>query len=171
MQTVGCLGGVKYAMDKAIVQGKDLTNVQAQDQATGWVVTFDVMIPAAGNLGKLTTQMVSQYYSASTGQATSPLDLLAVVLDGDLQGQPPQVTQPFSSSGEINGGSVGFSQSQATQLADVLKYGSLPLSFQNLYTSSVSPSLGSDLRWVAGLRPVSARRLAAGVGCNWTWQV
>jgi len=26
----------------------------------------------------------------------------------------------------------------------VLKYGSLPLSFQNLYTSSVSPSLGSD---------------------------
>jgi preprotein translocase subunit SecD len=54
------------------------------------------------------------------------------------------VTQPFSSSGEINGGSAGFSQSQANQLADVLKYGSLPLSFKNLYTSSVSPSLGSD---------------------------
>jgi preprotein translocase subunit SecD len=144
VQTVACLNGVKYAMDKAIVQGKDLSNVAAQDQTTGWVVTFDVKNPTAGKLGALTTQMVSQYYSSSTGQATSPLDLLAVVLDGDLQGQPPQVTQPFSSSGEINGGSVGFSQGQATQLADVLKYGSLPLSFQNLYTSSVSPSLGSD---------------------------
>jgi preprotein translocase subunit SecD len=144
VQTVTCLNGVKYAMDKAIVQGKDLSNVQAQDQTTGWVVTFGVRNPTAGKLGALTTQMVSQYYSSSTGQATSPLDLLAVVLDGDLQGQPPQVTQAFSSSGEINGGSVGFSQGQATQLADVLKYGSLPLSFQNLYTSSVSPSLGSD---------------------------
>jgi preprotein translocase subunit SecD len=144
VQTVACQNGVKYALDKAIVQGKDLTNVQAQDLTTsGWVVTFDVKNPAAGKLGALTTQMVNQYYSASTGAATSPLDLLAVVLDGDLQ-SVPQVTQPFSSSGEINGGSAGFSQGQATQLANVLKYGSLPLSFQNLYTSQVSPSLGSD---------------------------
>jgi preprotein translocase subunit SecD len=143
-QTVACLNGVKYAMDKAVVQGKDLANVQAQDQTTGWVVTFDVKNPAAGALGKLTTTMSGQYYDSSTGQATSPLDLLAVVLDGDLQGQPPQVQGAFSTSGEINGGSVGFSQSQATQLADVLKYGSLPLSFQNLYTSQVSASLGSD---------------------------
>jgi preprotein translocase subunit SecD len=144
VQTVACQNGIKYALDKAIVQGKDLTNVAAQDVTTsGWVVTFDVRNPAAGNLGTLTTNMVKQYYDPSTGAANSPLDLLAVVLDGDLQ-SVPQVTQAFSSSGEINGGSAGFSQSQATQLADVLKYGSLPLSFQNLYTSSVSPSLGSD---------------------------
>ena len=143
-QTISCLGGTKYAMDKAVVQGKDLTNVAAQDETTqGWVVTFDVKNPAAGALGKLTTAMVGSYYDSSTGQATSPLDLLAIVLDGDLQ-SVPQVSQAFSSSGEINGGSAGFSQSQASQLADVLKYGSLPLEFKNLYTSSVSPSLGSD---------------------------
>ena len=141
VQTVGCQNGVKYALDKAVVQGKDLTNVQAQDQTAGWVVTFNVRNPAAGELGRLTTTMASQYYSG--GQATSPLDLLAIVLDGDLT-SVPQVQQAFSSSGEINGGSGGFSQGQATQLADVLKYGSLPLSFKNLYTSSVSPSLGSD---------------------------
>ena len=144
VQTVACQNGVKYVLDKAIVQGKDLTGVQAVDSPTqGWVVQFNVKQPAAGKLGTLTTQMVAQDYSASTGQATSPLDLLAVVLDGDLQ-SVPQVTQAFSTSGEINGGSAGFSQGQATQLADVLKYGSLPLSFQNLYTSQVSPSLGSD---------------------------
>jgi preprotein translocase subunit SecD len=70
--------------------------------------------------------------------------LLAVVLDGELQGSPPQVTQPISNSGEINGGTGGFSQGQATTLANVLKYGSLPLSFRNLETSSVSASLGAD---------------------------
>jgi preprotein translocase subunit SecD len=143
VQTVACQNGIKYALDKAVVQGKDLTNVQAQDQTSGWVVTFDVKNPAAGKLGTLTTTMASQYYNASTGSATSPLDFLAIVLDGDLQ-SVPQVQQAFSTSGEINGGSAGFSQSQANQLADVLKYGSLPLSFQNLFTSSVSASLGSD---------------------------
>ncbi len=143
VQTVSCDGGTKYAMNKAVVQGKDLSGVQAQDQTSGWVVTFNVKNPAAGALGQLTTTMVSQYYDSSTGSATSPLDLLAIVLDGDIQ-SAPQVSQAISSSVQVYGGSVGFTQSQADQLADVLKYGSLPLSFKNLYTSSVSPSLGSD---------------------------
>lgn len=143
-QTVACYGGVKYALGPAVVQGTDLTNVQAQDQQTGWAVTFNVKSPASAALGALTTTMASHYYNVSTGQATSPLDLLAVVLDGQLQGQPPQVQSAISSNGQINGGSGGFSQAQATQLAEVLKYGSLPLSFRNLETASVSATLGSD---------------------------
>ena len=143
-QTVSCYGGVKYALGPAVVQGTDLTGVQAQDQQTGWAVTFNVKSPASKALGTLTTTMASQYYNTSTGQATSPLDLLAVVLDGDLQGTPPQVQSAISTNGQITGGSNGFTQSQATQLAEVLKYGSLPLSFRNLYTSSVSASLGAD---------------------------
>jgi len=143
VQTVTCFGGSKYAMAPAVVQGNDLSGVQAQDQATGWVVLFNVRNPAAGNLGTLTTTMYNQYYRSSDPNK-QVLNLLAVVLDGDLQGSPPQVTSPISTSGEINGGTGGFSQSQATQLADVLKYGSLPLSFKNLNTSSVSATLGSD---------------------------
>jgi preprotein translocase subunit SecD len=143
VQTVSCLNGTKYAMAAAVVQGKDIDNVAAQDETSGWIVNFDVKNPAAGALGTLTTSMNKQYYDSSTGQATSPLDLLAVVLDGDIQ-SAPQVTTPISTSVQVQGGSIGFTQSQATQLADVLKYGSLPLSFKNLYTSSVSPTLGSD---------------------------
>ena len=136
----------KYAMDKAVVQGKDLSNVQAVDQTTGWAVTFDVKSPASTALGTLTTKMADDYYpSVSSSANDQVLDLLAVVLDGELQGSPPQVTSAISTSGQINGGTgAGFSQSEATTLADVLKYGSLPLSFHNLYTSSVSASLGSD---------------------------
>jgi preprotein translocase subunit SecD len=148
-QTVGCFGGVKYAFDKAVVQGKDLSNVQAQALATGaWVVNFTVNGPAASALGTLTTKMVTDFYPSTTGTAFNPnsftLNQLAVVLDGNLQGAPPQVTGAISTSGEINGGSSGFSQTQATQLADVLKYGSLPLSFTPLQISSVSPALGSS---------------------------
>jgi preprotein translocase subunit SecD len=146
IQTIACFDGNKYAMDKAVVQGKDLSGVAAQDQTTGWVVVFNVKSPASSALGTLTTSMYDKYYSSvGTNADDQVLDLLAVVLDGELQGSPPQVTQPFSSSGEINGGTGnGFSQSEAESLANVLKYGSLPLSFRNLNTSGVSASLGSD---------------------------
>jgi len=135
----------KYALAPAVVQGSDLTDVQAVDQTTGWVVTFNVKSPASKALGTLTTEMSSKYYDSSTGQETSPLDDLAVVLDGVLQGTPPQVTSAISDSGQIQGSTTSpFSQTQAQTLADVLKYGSLPLSFKNLYTSSVSAALGAD---------------------------
>ncbi len=143
VQTVSCYQGVKYAMAAAVVQGKDIDNVAAQDETSGWIVTFDVKNPAAKALGTLTTGMVSKYYSSSEGAATSPLDLLAVVLDGTVQ-SAPEVQTAISTSVQVNGGSTGFTQTQASQLADVLKYGSLPLQFKNLYTSSVSPTLGSD---------------------------
>jgi len=144
VQTVSCFGGNKYALAPAVVQGKDISGAQAVDQVAGWVVTFNVKNPAAGNLGNLTTTMFNQYYKSSDPNK-QVLDLLGVVLDGDLQGAPPQVTSPISTSVQVTGGTGnGFSQAQATQLADVLKYGSLPLSFKNLNTSSVSPSLGSD---------------------------
>jgi preprotein translocase subunit SecD len=144
VQTVSCFGGEKYALNKAVVQGKDLSGVQAQDQTTGWVVVFDVKNPAANNLGVLSTQMYNQGYK-SADPNKQVLDLLATVLDGDLQGSPPQVTSPISTSVQVSGGTGNpFSQAQATQLSNVLKYGSLPLSFRNLNTSSVSASLGSD---------------------------
>jgi preprotein translocase subunit SecD len=40
------------------------------------------------------------------------------------------------------GGSSGFTQAQATSLADALKYGSLPLNFQPLDENTVSAQLG-----------------------------
>src|SRR5262249_43748084 len=125
-QTVTCLKDPvthtweKYALSSAVVQGQDLTNVQATDTGTGqgWIVSFNVKSPASARLGALTQTMATRYYNSSTGQATSPLDLLAVVLDGELQGSPPQVQSQISTSGEINGGTGGFSQGQATTLAN-----------------------------------------------------
>jgi preprotein translocase subunit SecD len=152
-QTVACFdagtaSALKYALAPATVQGKDLSSVNAELDTSGqWQVVFDVKEPEATALGNLTTKMVD---------AAAPTNGLAVVLDGQLQGAPPAVQGVITTSGEINGGSSGFTQAQATSLANVLKYGSLPLSFTTLYISSVSPQLGSA--------QLSAGLIAAGIG-------
>jgi len=88
------------------------------------------------------------------GKTQSPLDDLAVVLDGKV------ISFPAINQGPIVGGSAqitgNFDQSSATSLANVLSYGALPLSFQQQSVESVSPQLGHD-QLVAGL-------IAAGLG-------
>jgi preprotein translocase subunit SecD len=146
VQTVSCgsEGGVlyKFVLDKAHVRGKDIKSASAT-QATSNVywqtnLTFDGKGGSA--FGALTEQMNSKY--ASGGQPTSPLDYLAVVLDGQV------ISFPAIDQGAITGGSAQitgqFSQTQATNLANVLNYGALPLTFTKESVQSISPSLGSD---------------------------
>jgi preprotein translocase subunit SecD len=149
VQTVACqdINGVpyKYALDKAVVVGTDLTGVSADYVSPGgWVIEFNVKSPASTALLNLTTTQASLYNTATSepGGADYFLNQIAVVLDGDIQ-STPQTQQAFGPSGEINGGSTGFSEAQADNLANILKYGQLPLSFKQLDLSSVSPQLGS----------------------------
>jgi preprotein translocase subunit SecD len=65
----------------------------------------------------------------------------AIVLDGIVQSAPTNATA-IDGNAQITG---NFDQSSATALANVLKYGSLPLSFQDNATSeTVSPTLGKS---------------------------
>ena len=81
------------------------------------------------------------------------LDQFAVVLDGKTISAP-------TVNGAITGGSAlisgTFTQSDATELANVLSYGALPLTFVKQSVQSVSPQLGAS-QLKAGL-------IAAGVG-------
>jgi preprotein translocase subunit SecD len=143
-QLVVCYQGEKYALDKAVISGTDLSSASAQYITSSWVIQFNVKSPASGRLLALTTKMADDYYPTVSSNATSSaLDLLAVVLDGNIV-QAPQVQSAFGPSGQIQGSSAApFTQNSATQLANILKYGQLPLSFVNLDTSSVSPQLGA----------------------------
>jgi preprotein translocase subunit SecD len=151
-QAVGCnkISGVlyKYAMAKPVMTGKDLTSVAAvaNTQGAGFIVNFNVKSAAASKLGLLTQVMATRYYpniQTDTTGASFYLAQLAVVLDGQVTSSP-NVQGQITNSGEINGGSGGgFNQSQANQLANVLKYGQLPLTFKTLDSSAVSPQLGS----------------------------
>jgi preprotein translocase subunit SecD len=150
-QAVACYSfdGVtwKYAMAAPVIQGTDLSAVSAQAATTGagYQVDFNVKSGPASRLGNLTGTMATDYYPSSSTPDTADYFLaqLAVVLDGQVQSSPV-VQGQITTSGEISGPEgVGFSSGQANTLANLLKYGQLPLSFNTLDSSSVSPQLGS----------------------------
>ncbi len=76
----------------------------------------------------------------------------AFVLDGEVV-SAPTINQPIFGATEISG---QFSQAEAQQLAGVLRYGSLPLSFEASEAQTVSATLG--------LASLEAGLIAGGIG-------
>jgi preprotein translocase subunit SecD len=110
-------------------------------QNNQWVVQFNLDSRATSSFGTRTTQMVNTYFNPTTGQQTSPLDQFAIVLDGKVVSAPFVRQAIINGAGEISG---NFTQKSATNLANVLKYGALPLSFSSQTIQSVSAQLGSQ---------------------------
>jgi preprotein translocase subunit SecD len=136
---------VKYVLDQAKVLGSQIKSASAtpQNSTTFWQTNINFNGAGAKAFGDLTTQMYNQY-----GKSASPLDQLAVVLDGQV------ISAPAINQGPIVGGSAeifgNFSQADATNLANVLSYGSLPLTFRQESVETVTPQLGHD-QLTAGL--------------------
>jgi preprotein translocase subunit SecD len=154
-QMVSCdAQGDKYVLGAAPVTGEDITAVspQLQQNSTGWVVSITLNGKATKAWGTLTTNLYNSYYSGyqSGNEDDAVLNQTAVVLDGDVvtaaETQQPLTTGQF----QIDGGSTQFTEQYATYLANVVKYGQLPLTFATQSVSSISPSLGHD-SLVAGL--------------------
>jgi preprotein translocase subunit SecD len=143
-QIVACDGqGVKYVLGPPIVLGQDLRSPKAQLDPTNnqYVVTFNLDGKASKAFGTQSTAMYNAYYNAQTQSQTSVLDQFAIVLDGRVV-SAPTIQQPITGgSGQITG---NFTQKSSTDLANVLKYGALPLSFSNQTVQSVSAQLGSE---------------------------
>jgi len=135
----------KFVLDQAKVLGSQIKSASAtpQQSTTFWQTNINFNGAGAKAFGDLTTQMYSLY-----GKTPSPLDDLAVVLDGQV------ISFPQINQGPIVGGSAEifgqFSQQQATNLANVLSYGSLPLTFRQESVETITPQLGHD-QLTAGL--------------------
>jgi len=135
----------KFVLDQAKVLGSQIKSASAtpQQSTTFWQTNINFNGAGAKAFGDLTTQMYNQY-----GKSASPLDDLAVVLDGQV------ISFPAINQGPIVGGSAeitgNFSQAEATNLANVLSYGSLPLTFRQESVETVTPQLGHD-QLTAGL--------------------
>ena len=79
--------------------------------------------------------------SCNAGAATCPTRRLAIELDGEII-SAPSVNQPtFTTGVDITG---KFSESEARDLARVLKSGSLPVKMETKSVQNVSPTLGKD---------------------------
>jgi preprotein translocase subunit SecD len=116
-------GGVRYILAPAQVVGRDVSGATAAidpQTASGWYVSLDFTGDGAKKFGQLTQAVVD------LPQPQNQVAINEAILGGQAQ---------------ITG---SFTQLEAQDLANVLKYGSLPLAFDRGEVQQVSPTLGSD---------------------------
>jgi preprotein translocase subunit SecD len=147
---IGFGSGTKIVLDKAKVLGKDVTGAQAgtassqQSLSSKWQVNVSLNRQGTAAFGALTSQLVSKYYRGAT--TSSPLDDVAIVLDGQIV-SAPQIQQAIPGG---NAQITYFPQAEAQNLANQLNYGALPVTFKQQNIESVSPELGRN-QLTAGL--------------------
>ena len=130
-------GSEIYQLGPSFATGEVFNNdAQADIISGGWGVRVTLKNGAAGsdlwNIG------AAQCYAKST---TCPTGRMAIVLDGVVQ-SAPSVNQPsFSGGVDITG---NFKESEAKDLARVLKSGALPVRLEVQAVQIVSPTLGDD---------------------------
>ena len=128
-------GGAKYILGPAEVLGQQVSTAEAgfdPQQGISWFVSLSFNGEGTKAFGAVTSRITSE---------ASPLNQLAIVLDG-LVVSAPRINEAIpSGNAQITG---SFSQVEAQDLANVLKYGALPLAFDRGEDQQVSPTLGAE---------------------------
>ena len=126
-----------YQLGPAFATGEVFNSDATADIISGgWGVRVTLKGGAEG--ADLWNSGASQCFSRT---AACPTQRMAIVLDGVVQ-SAPSVNQPsFSGGVDITG---SFTESEAKDLARVLKSGALPVRLQVQAVQTVSPTLGED---------------------------
>jgi preprotein translocase subunit SecD len=120
-------GTEKYLLGPAILSGTDVASAtpNPNPQGVGWVINLAFKSEAAGTWADYTSANVNNSNAVVLdSQVVSALRIVQPLLDGNAQ---------------ISG---NFNQASATDFANVLRYGSLPLSFDTSEAQTVSATLG-----------------------------
>ncbi len=127
-------GSTKFVLGPALVLGSEIANATAQipQGQVAWEVGLQLRGAGKSKFAQASTQMYQQQ---------PPLNQFGIVLDGKVVSYP-QFNEPITNGEASITGS--FTQQEANDLANVLKYGALPLTFETSEVSAVSPTLGSD---------------------------
>jgi len=119
---------VIYQLGPSQLTGKALASADATISQTGqWQVDFTTTGKGSGQWDDVAKNNYQKQ--------------VAIDLDGVVQSAPVIQAQSFGGKGQITG---SFTQSQAKDLALVLKYGSLPIQLQPQTVETVSATLGKD---------------------------
>jgi preprotein translocase subunit SecD len=142
-QTVSCdSSGTKYVLGKAVVLGSQVSSAVAGLSQSGsdWVVNITLDGKGAAAFGTLTTKQYADYQSYQSTQNPNDyyLSQTGVVLDGDVIAAPASEAALTTGQFEIQG---SFTESYATFLQNVIKFGSLPLTFTVLQSNAISAQL------------------------------
>ena len=126
--------GTRYELGPTALTGKLVTGADARflGGTDGWVVDITFNSDGSTKFNAL---------AAVSFPKPAPQNAVAIVLDGVVQSAPAFRTSSFTGNVQISG---NFTQTEAEDLATVLKFGSLPVQLKPLTTTSVSPTLGKD---------------------------
>ncbi|MEK0602338.1 protein translocase subunit SecD [Mycobacterium ulcerans] len=119
-----------YLLAPSIISGDQIQNATSgmDQRSIGYVVDLQFKSQAANTW--------ADYTAAHIGTQT------AFTLDSQVVSAPQILEAIPGGRTQISGGEPPFSASTARQLANVLKYGSLPLSFESSEAQTVSATLG-----------------------------
>jgi len=134
MATCSTDGLAKYLLSPAAVRGTQISDASATlgQGVAGWQVNLSFNASGATDFAKVTSELAGKQ---------PPQNQFAIVLDGLVQ-SAPRVNEPITGgTAQITG---NFTQEEAKNLANVLKFGALPITLDVQSVDSVSPTLGSD---------------------------
>jgi preprotein translocase subunit SecD len=153
---VGDEGGViKYLLSRSVIEGTELADAGAgiPQGEVDWAVTLDIgndkdkAHPKGSTGGEDDFETISSQL-AGTGRQ------FAIVLDGQVLSAPVMNDPIRDGRSQITG---NFDEESATNLANSLKFGALPIAFEkDVTTEDIGPSLAGD--------QLSAGLLAGGIG-------
>jgi preprotein translocase subunit SecD len=128
-------GLTKYILGPAEVLGRQISEASAgldTQAGSAWFVSLTFNSEGTAAFAAVTSRVTS---------LPEPNNQLAIVLDG-LVVSAPRINEAIpSGTAQITG---SFTQLEAKDLANVLKYGALPLAFDRGEVQQVSPTLGAD---------------------------
>ncbi|NKB93783.1 MAG: protein translocase subunit SecD [Candidatus Nanopelagicales bacterium] len=133
-------GAQKYVMEPAFIEGVSVTDANAQltQQGIGWVVTLEFDSEGAGALAEASTELSAL---PECGSGATPCNAFAIVLDGVVVSAPRFNEPILGGQAQIEG---DFNAQEARDLANVLKYGALPVTLDVVDITSVSATVGGD---------------------------
>jgi preprotein translocase subunit SecD len=133
-------GAQKYVMEPAFIEGVSVTDASAQltQQGIGWVVTLEFDSEGAGALADASTRLSAL---PECGTGATPCNAFAIVLDGVVVSAPRFNEPIIGGQAQIEG---DFNAQEARDLANVLKYGALPVTLEVVDITSVSATVGGD---------------------------
>ncbi len=136
-------GEVKYLLTPAVIEGTQLSDASSgiPQNDVQYVVNLDFDGTATDVFADVTRALVNTD------------DRFAIVLDGEVLSAPGVTSAIVDGNAQISG---DFDQASAQSLANSLKYGALPLEFEDSVVSEEGPTLAAD--------QLSAGLQAGGIG-------
>lgn len=124
----------KYLLGPVAISGEQVVSASSgiPPQQVQYVVTLDFDAEGTKAMSEMTAALLPKQ---------QPLNQFAIVLDGVVESAPTTNAHITNGQAMISG---SFTAESAANLANILKFGSLPLTFEPSQVENISPTLGGE---------------------------